>query len=300
MADSAITIFTTPKPFIGHFGLIQRNALASWRALTPSPEIILFGNEQGAAEAAAEVGAIHVPGVRRNEEGTPLISAMFEEAQRRATNTVVCYSNADIILMQDVIEAVKIVEQHSKSYLLTGRRYDMGVHTYIDFGDPVQVEELKRAVVEHGEKYPPLGMDYFIFRRGTLLNLPDFAVGRPRWDNYMLYYARKYGYLVIDATDAILAVHQNHDYSHHPQGMEGVWEGKEAQDNLSMAGGWNYVFTLRNSTHTMGVTGLRKASISLTRYERLNAYSALNKWARTPIAAVRRIRQLVRDQKSSG
>lgn len=35
--------FTTAKPFVGHNGVIQRNALRSWTLLHPGVEVILFG-----------------------------------------------------------------------------------------------------------------------------------------------------------------------------------------------------------------------------------------------------------------
>ena len=40
-----ITFFTTAKPFVGHSGVIQRNALKSWMLVHPFAEVILFGNE---------------------------------------------------------------------------------------------------------------------------------------------------------------------------------------------------------------------------------------------------------------
>jgi len=49
-----ITFFTTPKPFRGHIGVIQRNAIHSWKLVHPEAEVILFGNEEGAAEVARE------------------------------------------------------------------------------------------------------------------------------------------------------------------------------------------------------------------------------------------------------
>jgi hypothetical protein len=47
-----LTFFTTAKPFGGHNGIIQKNALKSWALLHPEVELILFGDEEGAAEAA--------------------------------------------------------------------------------------------------------------------------------------------------------------------------------------------------------------------------------------------------------
>ena len=46
------TFFTTAKPFRGHNGIIQRNALKSWMLLHPDAEVILFGDEEGVAGTA--------------------------------------------------------------------------------------------------------------------------------------------------------------------------------------------------------------------------------------------------------
>jgi FkbM family methyltransferase len=45
-----LTLFTTAKPFRGHSGIIQRNALKSWTRLHPDIDIILFGDDEGATE----------------------------------------------------------------------------------------------------------------------------------------------------------------------------------------------------------------------------------------------------------
>lgn len=49
-----ITIFTTAKPFRGHDGVIQRNALESWEFLDPNVQVILFGDDEGTDEKCAK------------------------------------------------------------------------------------------------------------------------------------------------------------------------------------------------------------------------------------------------------
>jgi hypothetical protein len=53
-----LTLFTTAKPFEGHSGVIQRNALKSWKLLHPDIEIILFGDDAGGAELARELAFV--------------------------------------------------------------------------------------------------------------------------------------------------------------------------------------------------------------------------------------------------
>ena len=64
-----LTLFSTAKPFLGHSGIIQRNALQSWKLLHPDVEVILFGDDEGAAEVARELGIRHEPQVDRHPLG---------------------------------------------------------------------------------------------------------------------------------------------------------------------------------------------------------------------------------------
>ena len=57
-----LTLFTAPKPFRGHIGLIQANAIRSWMALAPDIEVLLVGDEPGLAEAARRSASATWPG----------------------------------------------------------------------------------------------------------------------------------------------------------------------------------------------------------------------------------------------
>src|SRR5437868_3788704 len=122
-----ITIFTTPKAYEGHIGIIQRNALQSWTRLRPRPEIFLFGDEEGTRQAAADSGTQFVPDVARSASGTPLISDMFALAEQRAQTGLLCFVNADIVLMSDFMRAVRRFEDWQRKFLIVGRRWDIDV-----------------------------------------------------------------------------------------------------------------------------------------------------------------------------
>jgi hypothetical protein len=64
-----LTFFTTAKPFRGHSETIQRNALKSWTLLGADVEGILFGDDEGAADTARDLGIRHEPHVERSEYG---------------------------------------------------------------------------------------------------------------------------------------------------------------------------------------------------------------------------------------
>jgi hypothetical protein len=251
-----ITFFSTPKPFRGHIGVIQRNAIHSWKLTHPDAEVILFGNEEGAAEVAAEVGARHETEVDRNSHGTPLLSSLFERATRLARHDRLCFLNADIILTDDFLpQATRLAQMRPRS-LMVGRRCDLDVKEPLDFSSPNWRESVRALARERGKLRPPQWIDFFAFPRDLLHHqIPDFAVGRPGYDNWLLWKVRSMGVAVVDATQVVLAIHQNHDYSHHPGGQAGLWQDVEAQRNYALLQG--HFATIDNATHYLTPTGLR-------------------------------------------
>src|SRR5207253_9221526 len=101
-----VTLFTVPKAFKGHIGVIQRNAIISWTKLEPRPEIILLGNDEGIKEIAEEFNLKHIPEVKCNEFNTPLISSIFETAEAHTDNEIMAFINTDVILLDDFIQAM--------------------------------------------------------------------------------------------------------------------------------------------------------------------------------------------------
>jgi hypothetical protein len=259
-----ISIFSIPKAFDGHIGIIQRNALGSWAKLGKDIEIILIGNEPGIADAAATVGATHIPVVERTIHGTPLVSSAFSAAARAARNSLLCYVNADIMFTGELLDAV--AKTRISAFLMTGRRWNVDILEPWNFLDPQWDEELRRLTKRNGKLYRDDALDYFIFPRASrLIKLPPFAVGRPRWDNYLLFRCRQLRYPLIDATEAITAVHQNHDYAHVPKRSDAMWDGPEAAENIRLLGSEERVFGIYDATHKLGQEGIVRAQG--TRYD---------------------------------
>jgi hypothetical protein len=252
-----ITFYSTPKPFRGHIGVIQRNALQSWKLVHPDAEVILFGNEEGAAEAARELGARHEPEVDRNSLGTPLLSSLFDRADRLARHDRLCFLNADILLTDDFLAAsTRLAQLHERS-LMVGRRCNLDITQPWDFSKPDWGQRLRSMAREHGKLQPPQSIDYFVFPRGLLREqVPPFAVGRPGYDNWLLWKVRSMRLPVVDVTQVVLAIHQNHNYAHHPGGQEGLWQDVEAQQNRALVGKGHFA-TLNNATHRFTPNGLR-------------------------------------------
>ena len=252
-----ITFFSTPKPFRGHIDVIQRNAIRNWKLVHPDAEVILFGNEEGAAEVALELGARHEPEVDRNSLGTPLLSSLFDRADRLARHDWICFLNADILLTDDFFAASSRLAQIHKRSLMVGRRCDMDITEPWDFSKPDWSQRLRSMARERGMLRPPQWIDYFVFPRGLLYQqVPHFAVGRPGYDNWLLWKVRSMGVPVVDVTQVVLAIHQNHDYSHHPGGQKGLWQDVEAKQNQALLGKGHFA-TIDNATHRLMPNGLR-------------------------------------------
>ena len=252
-----LTLFAIPKNFRGPIATIQRNAIASWTRLTPRPEILLFGDEEGAAEISRELGLRHIPEVARNEFGTPLLGDLFRQAEKHASTPLICYVNADIILTDDFISAHNLVQPRYEKFMMVGRRWDLDWNQPLDVSLPGWAESMRANALRANVQRPGNYIDYFVYSRGLCDGLLPLAIGRFSWDNYILWHARSRGAELVDVSGAVVAIHQNHDFSHHPQGMTGIREGPERKRNREMVGGWWHLYTIEDATQILAADGLR-------------------------------------------
>jgi len=243
-----LTVFTLPKPFEGDTGRIQRNAVRSWKRLDPDCEVFLCGNEAELDGVAAQLGVDRVPDIACNEFGTPLVSSAFERVAELSRHDVLCYSNADLIFLPDFLAAVQSVISELPRFLVVGECWDVGVEEEVP-------EEgyagLRRRASTAGTPRGPEWIDYFVFRKGTIGPLPDFAVGRPGWDNWMIWHARSESIPVVDITPTALVVHQSHGYSHVPRASGSRWEGPEADANRELLDFRQNLFSIEFATHRL-------------------------------------------------
>jgi len=230
------TIFAMPKAFDDAFAVIQKNAIRSWLALNPRPEVILLGDDHGVADLAAEHGLQHIPQVARDEFGTPVLDDLFERAQAAASCRVCVYINADIIVMDDFTLAVEAAAERFGQFLLIGRRWDFDIFEELDF-DAVQWQQrLAEGIIGGGRYHAPTGIDYFAFTKGLWPEIPPLLLGRCAWDNWLVRDAMVSGRPVVDASDSVIVVHQNHGFSHIPGGKVGRIFDEQVQRNLALTG----------------------------------------------------------------
>ena len=265
---SFLTLFTAPKAFTNpHIANIQRNALRSWMSAGAGDvQVLVIGEEDGLAETARRLGVTHLPQIARNQQGTPLVNAIFTAARQASHSPLLAYLNADILILPDFVQVARQVADQAQKFLVVGQRWDLDVTGELDF-EPGWESRLRADLNTRGSLHPPAGSDYFIFPRHLFQDMPDFAIGRAGWDNWMIYHARQQGWAVIDATPSLQIIHQNHDYSHLP-GSQPHYDLQESRHNMRLAGGKLHMYTVLDTDKEFIDQCIRPARPTLLRLAR--------------------------------
>ena len=252
-----ITFFSAPRPFKDLFSIIQKNAISSWINLDGDKEIILFSEENYFFDNSV----INTNNFKRNNLDTPIISSLFFEAQIKGKGPLFCFINSDIILPENFIDVVRNCHNKFDDFLLIGRRNDIEIKSEIDFTNKKQLKYFWKVAKSESVRHGMWGIDYFVFTKKTWRNIPDFAIGRFMYDNWLVWEARRRRIPVIDASNELFILHQNHGYK--TKGFDGestVRNGIEALENKKLFGqAWN--FGIHDSTHKIvGVDIFKKDS----------------------------------------
>jgi hypothetical protein len=227
----------------------------------PQSEVLLLGEEEGAAEVAKELGVRLVPDVQRSEFGTPLLPSVFSKAEEHASFLVLIYANADILFTGRLPQGVGALAGWRKPYMMIGRRWDTDLREPFDFAPSDWESRLEGFARSHGKPGIKSALDYFMFPKGAwggadgLGDFPPIVIGRPPWDNWIVFWALAQRMDVINSSDYVLALHQNHDYGHHAGGKEGVYAGEEARRNFALASDERYLYNTPDATHRIRPDG---------------------------------------------
>ncbi len=176
-------------------------------------EIILFGDDEGTAEIAAEYGIRHHPDIPYHENRLPLAGPLYARAQEIATFDLMMYINSDIILLSDFVSTLhKIVEYYknrTRPFLAVGRYINLHLTERLDFNDPGWETCLRAEAKQYGWLAEVYTVDYFIFKKGPWPGeIPMFTLGAHYVDNYLIGAAFARGMDVIDTTGGIAAIQQ--------------------------------------------------------------------------------------------
>lgn len=246
-------LITIPKQYLGHAGVIQENALRSWLSLLPASSIILFGDDSTVAETALRHGVRCISTIECNRNGTPYLSSVFEQSCRQLNGTqFMVYVNADCILDDRFLETLHTLSRNGyreKRFVASAQRCNIPVSAPIDFTTASCAETLKQYC-KQGVLDAKNAMDIFICHPAVLASFPPFLVGRPGWDQWLVWYAHASGADVVDASDAFTVFHQSHDYTHVSGGWREACLGEEAVYNRQLAAG-NQMDLVMARTHLL-------------------------------------------------
>lgn len=267
-----ISIFTTLKPMTAEFAVIQERSILNWKEKFIGSQIVVYGNEKGVDKLAKKYSLTLIKKIRRNKQGTPIVSDMFSLIRAFAKYKLLMYTNADIIFLGNPRETLQNISL--KKFLISGARWDFDIPSKNaqDFSELVKIKHKLKIDNIHST----IGADYFVFPKSVSFNIPSFAVGRTVWDNWLLYQAKLNKIPLVDGTFLFKAVHQNHGFLH-PGGEEYIWKGKEHQVNLALAKEQKKVIDFRASDWLLTPEGLRKPPISISRvWKKLQILPAIN------------------------
>ena len=233
-----ITIFSIPKPFINENKNIQINSIKNWSEIKKS-RIILFGNKDEDLNIPIEYKNLLIKSLGSNSYQTPLISDAFKNIKKESKDDIIIYTNCDIIFSEEINLIINFISSNFQklgNFLCYGRRRDLSCE--LDY----QNIKNKNFLINNSKLHSYSGIDYLIYKKDAEFELPNFAVGRPGWDNWLVYNLFKKGFKLIDVTKVLNVYHQKHRsaYTRYSQ---------ESLNNLKLITNYSEIFTIRNSTH---------------------------------------------------
>ena len=284
-----IAIFSNPRPFVGEFDRIQRNAVLSWRRL-PDVEIFLFEDEDSTSEEICqELGLNVVKDVKKNEFGTPLIGDCFDKIKGLTSAKIIAQVNTDIILTSDFVDSVQTINRIKSDsiYYIVGQRTN--ITDYLKFNNETCINEpLLEVIKSNGLLHPPSGMDYWVFPVNAKIKIPPFVAGRPGIDSWLVAHCKMNNIQVIDASNGITALHQWHDYPAKKKPFFAI----ECQRNVELGGGLQHQMSIREAdfvfdpilSELVRPKGLRRILSFCSRYtvygKLLAAYRLIKRWTK--------------------
>ena len=231
-----VTFVAVPKPFENKFTIIQKNAIQSWLNLSLNVEILILCEKGFKCPVISDKIRL-IDELENTKFNRPDLSSAMRLADKYASNDCIVYINSDIILLDDFSKTIEtVLDNLNDNYGIIGQRIDVNIEEEIDFSN-IHWQDNVFNYVKEGILHSKEGIDYFVFPKKFLktLNVP-LSIGGTVWDQWIVYKMLNRGYLVIDATNEIIAVHQNHSYPGNMSFTE-ILNSDMARTNMQLAGG---------------------------------------------------------------
>ena len=203
-----LTLFTTWAEESDRYP-VHNLTVRNWQSLRPYVIPVVFTNQASIADDCRRKGWDVLPVRISANGGIPVLKFMFLDAISTYNTTFYGYGNSDILFTDSLIETLawlKMSVKLDKPILIIGKRTNVN---YVGVKEMVTWKKLSAVASSRGKLFRGLAEDYFITTRFyPWKNIPEVVIGRPAFDNWLVYHTRKQNQTVIDATRTILAVHQ--------------------------------------------------------------------------------------------
>jgi hypothetical protein len=251
----SIAILSSPRPFIGEFNRIQTNAIKSWMSLDSNIDIFLIDDEQSTCSSLltasyySAISIIHP--LASSPWGTPLIDGPINQLLSSKKYSHVCFVNTDIILDNRFVDLISFLTRCSfTNYICMGQRHNIDVPFTLDYISATD-RPMPNPWILPRSLHPPTGMDYWIMPCSSSLVFPPFISGRPGMDSWLAWYHVSNHLPLIDATNFLQVLHQNHPYP----AKKFEYFKDETDYNLTVAGGYSNMLSLRFASHLINSSG---------------------------------------------
>ena len=252
-----LTLFTSIKDLKVRRAIHNRT-LINWASLGPAVRPVLYvtGDEEYDWGVAAKALGWSVRYAPKLVKGIPVLKDLFRDVRQSSVQTPFYgFANSDNMFDTSLVDTLRYlyVTVDPSNVFVVGRRTNVNVkdidNNYVK--DPKYVASL----MPRGTLFKTNAQDYFITTSGGFPwdKVPDFVIGRPGYDNWLVAKSLDWRVNIIDATETIHDIHQT--------GSDGNMSGWNSTDDLcvnrNMVGEFDY-----HPGHTMCVPWYTARTIS--------------------------------------
>ncbi|XP_061169010.1 uncharacterized protein LOC133178290 [Saccostrea echinata] len=202
-----LTMFTTWSEDAEKY-LCRNTTVVNWSTMKPLITPILFTNDTDLIIRVLNKGWNVLPVVKTGI-GIPVLKDMFLAAMKLSKSSFYAFANGDILftggLLKTVVAVEKITNVLNNTVLIIGQRTNL---PNISMQAAENFDLLRNISKHRGKLFTEWAEDYFITSANyPWMEMPDVVIGRRAYDNFLVIESLKRGFIVIDATKTILAVH---------------------------------------------------------------------------------------------
>lgn len=201
--------------------MVHNNTVTNWIMLKKYVNPIIFTNDTHYTKLCKDAGWDVFPISHYAAGSAPVLKTMFLQAMENYNTSFYAFANGDILFEDGLIDTLTLMleemplENMTRPMLIIGRRTNV---KYLSKNDASSYKNLRNAARSKGQLFLVNAEDYFITSRNfPWKDIPPLVIGRPAYDNWLVAYARRANFTVVDASETILAVHQTTS--------AGNWEG---------------------------------------------------------------------------